>query len=131
MELKNNMNEWAKKWVEALRSGKYLQGKGYLAQQDDSGEYRYCCLGVACEILREELNLEISGKGRQKEYHYNSYSLLPKIVAVVSNLNTQEGGFRDKNGNEICLTSLNDDTKKTFAEIADIIESQPKGLFRE
>ena len=35
-----------KKWIAALRSGKYSQTKEYL--QDSRG---YCCLGVACEIL--------------------------------------------------------------------------------
>lgn len=34
-----------KKWVEALRSGKYKQGQGYLYN-----EGLHCCLGVACEI---------------------------------------------------------------------------------
>lgn len=33
------------KWVEALRSGKFKQGKGKLKYGDN-----YCCLGVACEI---------------------------------------------------------------------------------
>lgn len=34
-----------KEWVEALRSGKFKQGKGYLKADDC-----YCCLGVLCEI---------------------------------------------------------------------------------
>lgn len=34
-----------KKWVEALRSGKYQQVKGYLRR--GSG---FCCLGVACDV---------------------------------------------------------------------------------
>lgn len=37
--------EWKKKWVEALRSGKYKQGKEALCFGD-----KYCCLGVLCEI---------------------------------------------------------------------------------
>lgn len=36
-----------KKWMRALRSGKYDQGRGLL--QDAHGGF--CCLGVACEIL--------------------------------------------------------------------------------
>jgi hypothetical protein len=35
-----------KKWVDALRSGKFKQTKGMLKNR--KGEY--CCLGVACEI---------------------------------------------------------------------------------
>jgi len=43
-----------KKWVKALRSGDYEQGAGGLCKEDEiSGEYDYCCLGVACDILVE------------------------------------------------------------------------------
>ena len=34
------------KWVEALRSGKYKQGRGQLRLGDT-----YCCLGVLCDIM--------------------------------------------------------------------------------
>jgi hypothetical protein len=33
------------KWVEALRSGEYKQGKGLLAEDN-----KFCCLGVLCEV---------------------------------------------------------------------------------
>lgn len=43
-----------KKWVEALRSGDYQQGIEYLCNEDEiSGNFTYCCLGVACDILTE------------------------------------------------------------------------------
>jgi len=42
MEQKNML----KKWVQALRSGEYKQGKGALRVND-----RFCCLGVACDIF--------------------------------------------------------------------------------
>lgn len=41
------------KWVAALRSGKYKQGKGFLL--DENG--KYCCLGVACSIQRNPKKL--------------------------------------------------------------------------
>lgn len=34
------------KWIEALESGHYNQGRGYLCRRN-----KYCCLGVAAEIL--------------------------------------------------------------------------------
>lgn len=37
--------ELKSKWVDALRSGKYKQGRGYLCRDD-----AYCCLGVLCDI---------------------------------------------------------------------------------
>ena len=43
-----------KKWVKALRSGEYEQGEANLCKEDEiSGDYDYCCLGVACDVLVE------------------------------------------------------------------------------
>lgn len=38
-------------WTDALRSGKYRQGKGALAGRDGSKHLRRCCLGVLCDIM--------------------------------------------------------------------------------
>ncbi len=38
------------KWVEALRSGKYIQGNNYL-KSEVNGVTEHCCLGVAVEAL--------------------------------------------------------------------------------
>jgi hypothetical protein len=50
--------EWAKlkkkvktKWVNALRSGKYRQGKGHLCEFNSKGRLRHCCLGVLGNIV--------------------------------------------------------------------------------
>ena len=37
-------------WLEALRSGKYRQGKQALKTKSAKGQYSYCCLGVAKEV---------------------------------------------------------------------------------
>lgn len=42
------------KWLEALRSGRYQQGRGWLKFKDGDGE-RYCCLGVLCEVAGRKL----------------------------------------------------------------------------
>ena len=43
-----------RKWVKALRSGDYQQGKANLCKEDEiSGDCEYCCLGVACDIIVE------------------------------------------------------------------------------
>ena len=39
-------------WVEALRSGKYKQGKGKLRQGDEHDGFSYCCLGVVTDLVR-------------------------------------------------------------------------------
>jgi hypothetical protein len=38
-----------KKWLKALKSGKYIKGTGLL-KQIDNGETKWCCLGVAGDI---------------------------------------------------------------------------------
>lgn len=43
--------ELKQKWIDALRSGRYAQGKERLVQHDnDTGESTYCCLGVLGNI---------------------------------------------------------------------------------
>ena len=61
-------------WINALRSGNYRQTKYYLNNSEG-----YCCLGVACEIFKNELNLK---KTEYKEYtNYNDLtSSLPLEV---------------------------------------------------
>lgn len=47
-----NDKELKQKWVEALRSGRYIQGHGSLRDSvsRDKPELQYCCLGVLCDI---------------------------------------------------------------------------------
>lgn len=44
-----------KKWVKALRSGKYKQGKHTLKQYNSKGQAQHCCLGVLCELYNQEM----------------------------------------------------------------------------
>ena len=57
--------EIKQRWVQALLSGNYKQGKGYLRQDvyegpNDADQLvsRYCCLGVLCDIVKSEVNGE-------------------------------------------------------------------------
>ena len=42
------------KWLKALRSGKYKQGRGALCQIDKKGTESFCCLGVLCDLYNKE-----------------------------------------------------------------------------
>ena len=46
------------KWVNALASGKYNKGRGFLSLEDTRGKCYHCCLGVACD-----LSLEVDAEG--------------------------------------------------------------------
>jgi len=44
--------ELVTEWIEELRSGRWQQGRSYLAAYDDDrAAWRFCCLGVLCEIM--------------------------------------------------------------------------------
>lgn len=40
-------------WVQALKSGEYVQGEGNLRTEEDG----YCCLGVACDVYHKVTGL--------------------------------------------------------------------------
>ena len=77
--------EIKKKWVNALRSGKYKQAKGRLRYKD-----RYCPLGVLCDISRlgewEEIDSISPGRYRfvtkpsDGRPPTESKAYLPKVV---------------------------------------------------
>ena len=112
-ENKHMLNDNAKKWVEALRSGENKQINGRL--YDGVG---HCCLGVGCKIV----GLEPVFDGVNYWFAKKAFELPGKVKKALG-LNTAAGGYG--------VTSLisDNDSGKTFTEIADIIESEPEGLF--
>lgn len=92
------------KWVKALRSGDYDQGKGALCQVSHTGA-EYCCLGVLYEVEHGPDKWEDNGDGFLHT-HFGSrvvYSQDPSMPAC-------------------CLVTLNDSNGWTFEKIADWIE---------
>lgn len=111
------LNRIAKKWVAALRSGKYKQGRRALHTKRG-----HCCLGVLeCVALEEKVINTLSYRGQ---------GALTQIVREWAGLKSMLGAYVDSNGKRSDLAAQNDRNKKSFAQIADIIESKPKGLFR-
>lgn len=85
------------KWIEALRSGEYEQGTGYL-EKDGC----YCCLGVLCAIQDEQW---------KEEFDNGLYT-----ETLPDRLNN---GLTAADRGE--LAKRNDD-RESFADIADYIE---------
>lgn len=122
------LNENAKKWVAALRSGKYSQTKSKLTRLQGSQIVGCCCMGVACELAVEAgVKVEITSDATLRFYDSNATSL-PESVIKWLGVTDRDGRYLIRNGDMYCLVG-NNDTGKTFAEIADIIESEPEGLF--
>ncbi len=109
-----------KLWVEALRSGKYRQTTGVL--KDLAGGM--CCLGVLCDVVGLAWT-----EGDDRNYVAGTtYSAVapPEAMQFVG-LTEETGAYRSG----IDSLAVKNDKGATFAQIADIIESEPKGLFEE
>lgn len=138
------LNENAKKWVAALRSGEYSQGRNVLRWYDRaSDDDFFCCLGVACNISGLGLWSDLSED--EKKSYLEATTFLPPEVADWLNLKSDSGSFlaeslpqtiKDEVFNHlqkddiISLATLND-ASCPFETIADIIECEPAGLFNE
>lgn len=83
------------KWLPALRSGKYKQGKGRLQYGNQHGSF-YCCLGVAKEVCGVPAN--------------DALRLENGVLGI----------YHDRNEN--VLMDMNDNSGKTFKQIAAYIE---------
>jgi hypothetical protein len=109
-------------WVDALRSGKYEQGRSVLCSSNN----KYCCLGVLTEVYIEQMK-----KNRKKskvskasistthceQYLVNGETkathLLPKVVAKWAGLNQKQVSWA------MCM---NDSCKLDFNNIAQCID---------
>lgn len=108
------------KWLEALKSGKYIQGTGALQKKDKHDEITHCCLGVLCDIMPDvkimhkssdgfpnELNsiegyLEKSGEGEDNSYRWlrsidPSYNFIKdnRDTNIISNIISKNDNYCD------------------------------------
>lgn len=101
-----------KTWLEALRSGRYIQGQHRLKR---NGEH--CCLGVLCELAGlEESVLDHQWDGATTYFAYGddkSNQVLPKPFA-------EKVGITDMRGKDLMLLN---DSGQSFRQIADWIET--------
>lgn len=121
---KERQKEHRQKWIVALCSKKYKQAKGVL----NDGKGGYCCLGVGCELIKDELSLTIgiykNSDNNMIGISYNDEGgILPYIVKKYYGLQYNNGSYIKG-----CLSNDNDKKRYDFNKIADIIESEPEGL---
>lgn len=106
---RNEYTPEQRRWIEALKSGEYKQGKDQLCTGD-----AYCCLGVATHLHNPD-HLMLEGD----EGH------LPNDI---TGLHLFGAAGRIIEGSHNFLTNLNDDGV-TFLEIAAIMEKTPWKVF--
>lgn len=118
-----------------LRSGHVKQIHGVLGTPEGGR----CCLGVACDVAREYGVIEAPVLAKVRPTPDNTTGEILKYAGHVGNLppavqtffgfTSSSGSYRDSSDEDRSLLYDNDGRLLTFAQIADIIESKPKGLF--
>lgn len=117
-------------WVEALRSGKYKQGKHSLKNNND----KYCCLGVLCDVYAKTQKKKGFSKNQVDiigAYTFGDTekeAVLPENVKKWAQIGNKKIRISISNDQRIerfvqsHLIHMNDEENKTFDEIATFIE---------
>lgn len=124
-----------KRWVKALRSGKYKQGRGWLCHYEPNAQQpSYCCLGVLMDLVAKKLgyckrrNADTDVVDFCREPHTFASSALNEdvvvLIGLIDGFGQIECGTRYSS-----LATMNDDGA-LFDEIADVIEKIPESIFR-
>jgi hypothetical protein len=115
--------EVMKEWVEALRSGKYVQSKQALRSSGcDNG---FCCLGVLCEISGLHGWEATKNSADMHVWLYNGTAdYLPTDVKDWAGLQSENPKiYNDEVSHHVyILSNLNDLEGYDFDAIADLIE---------
>lgn len=134
-------NELRAEWIRRLRSGDYKQGVGalhrrFLALFREPAHDAFCCLGVACHMLKDK-GLLVGGQhdGEHTEIHYgpqgnSTETYLPAAAVELLGMVSSDGGSREDEYGEAmgaALAELNDNGV-SFAVIADRLE---EGIYWE
>jgi len=116
------------KWIEALESGNYAQGKRFLNINNE-----FCCLGVACEIF----GAKKVGESKAQNYESSKGDVIfltqcgaPIIVVESLALASDLGCPTNESSSKMSLTSMND-LGKSFKEIANTLRANPSAYFKE
>ena len=129
--------EFRKRWISALKSGKYQQGRQFLNYNG-----KYCCLGVACELLREDgilnSNINLGAVTYNNKKHFPPFEVID-ILGIGNSNFICDDRIKDllydydldiRGDGRMSLIYLNDHGVP-FSIIAQIIELEPPGLFDE
>lgn len=114
------------KWLEALRSGEYEQGRGALKRGKDGYGVKYCCLGVLCDLyVKDPLNND-RWRYSYVVVGYNTYSIEESSGTIPISVADWAGiDIKEKEVGKLIyeLILANDRDWKPFDEIALMIEA--------
>lgn len=98
------------KWIEALESGRYQQGKFHLKRPNENS---YCCMGVYCDV-HPDIEIQFD-----KAIHLVTQLVWPSTQnesALARHI-----GFTNELARD--LSQMNDTFNLSFEEIADVLKS--------
>jgi hypothetical protein len=111
----------AKKWVAALRSGKYDQTRRVLSNSEG-----YCCLGVLCDIAPKAVGKWVESTDINKSRNFVSTTKDQSVARPTTKV-VEWAGLKNRlgkhDGMKSCLATMNDNGA-SFTVIADIIEAE-------
>lgn len=108
------------RWLQALESGTYQQGMGWLLKDG-----KHCCLGVACELFCESKTLV------RDHYQFNGKcATAPESVVDAIALRDDLGNFVTADGDGDALVSMNE-RPVSFAGIAAFCRANPEAVFTD
>jgi len=123
------------RWVAALRSGEYRQGREHLRYEDEDGVVRHCCLGVLCELAVADGVVERAEPVKLWHQLVRGYavperataetSVLPPAVCEWAGLPTDSPSVRHPSLGMIELTVLNDGRSPDEDLADDEVEFEP------
>lgn len=119
------------KWIEALESGNYKQGKSVLHQENGA----MCCLGVAAHIFAEENRPEkivprlVEGEAKGCYYYQGEATEAP--MYVMETIALMDPIANSSNRLLPPLVVLNDDKDWSFAQIAQHLRKNAQFYFKE
>lgn len=105
-------NVYKEKWVNALRSDQYTQGRVALCRENPDNETEFCCLGVLLDVY-DPGGWDKPDEERNIRNYYGACGTVPpeiadKLCISLHHLRT--------------LICMNDDNGMTFGDIANFIE---------
>lgn len=100
-----------KKWINALRSGKYKQGDGSLYRCEDNEKF-YCCLGVLCQVTGNSHNRHMVDEFPR----FDDDGDVAHFMGLSAYMQNRLSYMNDGNGEQ----------PQSFSQIADYIEKNVK-----
>ena len=109
------------RWIEALESGEWKQGKCYLKRKE-GGEDHYCCLGVATALFNPQSSDLRIKQGEKRSVGVEAPYSVVKTLMLHNEVGSNLDGSED-------LALMNDDLGYTFEDIAKFIREKPCEVF--